>query len=98
MLMSDNLPQSSQEPSLIILAKEDLKAYGVSQSISALTFMGRIFVIGESFAQHFRRMAIAVAEEILHSGSPCLLVECDTHITVWRSAKAQLPSDYPQIQ
>ena len=58
---------------MIILSNKDLEAYEVSQSISALTFMGRVFVRGESFAQHFRRMAIAVAKEILQSGSPCLL-------------------------
>ena len=83
---------------MIILSNKDLEAYGVSQSISTLTFMGKVFVRGESFAQHFRKMAIAVAEETLQSGSPCLLVECDTHVTVWRQAKAQLLNDQPPMQ
>lgn len=74
---------------MIILSAQDLEDYGVRQTASTITFMGKAFVRGQTFAQRLRKMAIAMAEENMKKGSACLLVDFDTHVTLWRE-QAQL--------
>ena len=72
---------------MIILSAQDLEDYGVRQTASTITFMGKAFVRGQTFAQRLRKMAIAMAEESMERGAACLLVDFETHITVWREQK-----------
>ncbi|MEM9217739.1 MAG: hypothetical protein AAGD25_25785 [Cyanobacteria bacterium P01_F01_bin.150] len=72
---------------MIILSAQDLEDYGVRQTASIITFMGKAFVRGQTYAKRLRDMAIATAEESMRRGSACLLVDFDTHITLWREEK-----------
>ena len=85
---------------MIILSAQDLEDYGVRQTASTITFMGKAFVRGQTFARRLRKMAIAMAEESMERGAACLLVDFDTHVTVWReqhnpSGKATQPKYKP---
>lgn len=69
---------------MIILSAQDLEDYGVRRTAATLTFMGKAFVRGQTFAQRLRDKAIELAEESMKTGSACLLIDFDTHVTLWR--------------
>ena len=70
---------------MIILASKDLDKHGIShQSSSQLVFKGRIFTKGQTFAAHLRDIAIELAQENLTLGQPCIVIDYDSHVTLWR--------------
>lgn len=70
---------------MIIFASKDLDKYGIShQSSSQLMFKGRMFTKGQTFAAHLRNIAIELAEENLTLGQPCIVIDYDSHVTLWR--------------
>lgn len=72
---------------MIILSTQDLELYGIRPTASTITIMGKAFVRGQTFAHRLRDAAIAIAEESLSQGMPCLLVDSDTHITIWKQQR-----------
>lgn len=78
---------------MIILSAQDLEDYGIRQTASTITFMGKAFVRGQTFARRLREVAIAMAEESMAKGAACLLVDFETHITVWREQNKQSSSN-----
>lgn len=70
---------------MIILASKDLDKHGIShQSSSQFIFKGRVFTKGQTFAAHLRDVAIELVQENLTLGQPCILVDYDSHVTLWR--------------
>lgn len=68
---------------MMILSKTDLDVYGVRATARTMTFMGKTFVPGQSFAKRLKATAIAIAQQNIERGRPSFLVDLETHITVW---------------
>ena len=86
---------------MIILASKDLDRYGIShKSSSQLIFKGRIFTKGQTFAAHLREVAIELAEENLMLGQPCIVIDYDSHVTLWRVQRSPIvpTTRLPQTQ
>lgn len=86
---------------MIILASKDLDRYGIShKSSSQLIFKGRIFTKGQTFAAHLRDVAIELAEENLTLGQPCIVIDYDSHVTLWRVQRSPIvqTTRLPQTQ
>lgn len=83
---------------MIILSAQDLELYGIRSTSSTITIMGKAFVRGQTFAQRLRDAAIAIAEESLAQGYPCLLVDSETHITIWKQRQGSAGSHRSQTQ
>ena len=81
---------------MITLSAQDLINYGALQSSSTLTFMGKVFVRGQSFSLTTRERAIKMAEKSLQKGCPCLLVDSDTDTTLWVEMQNQTLAPQPQ--
>ena len=81
---------------MITLSAQDLNNYGAQQSSSTLTFMGKVFVRGQSFSSTMREQATKIAEQNLQRGRPCLLVESDTETTVWVEMQNHPPASPPK--
>ena len=76
---------------MIILASKDLDKYGIShQSSSQLVFKGRVFTKGQTFAAHLRDVAIELAQENLTLGQPCIVIDYDSHVTLWRVPRSSV--------
>lgn len=73
----------------MILSQKDLDVYGVRATARTMTFMGKTFVPGQSFAKRLRSTAIAIAQQNIDRGRPSFLVDFDTHITVWTQYQAR---------
>ncbi|MGK7887753.1 MAG: hypothetical protein AB4042_00365 [Leptolyngbyaceae cyanobacterium] len=74
---------------MIIFASKELDQYGIShQSSSKLVFQGRLFTKGQTFASRLRDIAVEVAQENISLGQPCILVDYETHVTLWRSGRS----------
>ena len=76
---------------MIILASKDLDRHGIShQSSSQLIFKGRVFTKGQTFAAHLRDIAIELAQENLTLGQPCIVIDYDSHVTLWRVPRSSI--------
>ena len=76
---------------MIILASKDLDKHGIShQSSSQLIFKGRVFTKGQTFAAHLRDVAIELAQENLTLGQPCIVIDYDSHVTLWRVPRSSM--------
>lgn len=75
---------------MIILASKDLDKHGIShQSSSKLFFKGRVFTKGQTFAPHLRDLAIELAQENLTLGQPCIVIDYESHVTLWRVPRSR---------
>lgn len=70
---------------MIIFASKDLDKHGIShQSTNQLLFKGHIFTKGQTFAAHLRKAAFELAQENLTLGQPCIVIDYNSHVTLWR--------------
>lgn len=76
---------------MIILASKDLDKHGIThKSSSQLVFKGRVFTKGHTFAAHLRDIAIELAQENLTLGQPCIVIDYDSHVTLWRVPRSSI--------
>ncbi|NEQ96901.1 MAG: hypothetical protein F6K30_09280 [Cyanothece sp. SIO2G6] len=74
---------------MIILASKELDKRGIShQSTTKLVFQGRLFTKGQTFASRLRDMAVEVAQEEQSLGQPCIVIDHETHVTLWKSGRS----------
>ncbi|NET48706.1 MAG: hypothetical protein F6K09_08265 [Merismopedia sp. SIO2A8] len=55
-----------------------------------MVFKGRTFTKKETFAARLRHLAVELAEESLSIGKPCIVVDCQSHITLWRAEQTPI--------
>ena len=78
---------------MIILSSKDLDKHGIShQSASKLLFRGRTFIKGQAFAAHLRSLAIELAQENTKVGQPSLVIDYESHVTLWRLERSSVDS------
>lgn len=76
---------------MIILASKELDKHGIShQAATRLVFQGRLFTKGQTFASRLRDVAVKVAQEELSLGQPCIVIDHETHITLWKSGRSPI--------
>jgi len=78
-------------PLMIIFSSKDLDKYGIShQSSSQLVFRGKLFTKGQTFAGRLRQLAVEIAQENMGMGQPSIVIDYDTHVTLWRAKRVPM--------
>ena len=75
--------QANTVSPMLSFSVRDLESLGASHSSSTMVLMGKVFVRGQSVQQSMRSMIVEMARKRLREGCPCLIMDSDTHATLW---------------
>lgn len=74
---------------MLLIDQEDLEARGINcQEASEFIFLDKCFQKGQSFATHQRETAISSCRQMLDAGLMSLIVNYQSHFTIWVESDA----------
>ncbi|WP_299486789.1 hypothetical protein [Acaryochloris sp. IP29b_bin.137] len=75
---------------MLLIDQKDLEARGITcQGVSEFVFLDKCFQKGESFETHQRETAISSCRQMLDAGLMSLIVNYQSHFTIWIESDAE---------